>query len=88
MKRRQPFQFMDMKSLQRYDDQERLASFVCAAYEKIPEKPFRKLFCERLINCSKTKFVEIILVLWSFFYDFCLTNSLSDPFYFSSAETG
>ena len=41
-----------------------------------------------LINSSQTKFVAIILVLWSFYAIFRLTDFLSDPFDFSFSKTG
>ena len=47
------------------------------------------LACKKVINCSQTKFVAIILVLSVFFYAiFRLTNFSSDAFDFSSSKTG
>ena len=43
----------------------------------------------KMINCSQTKFVAIILVLLVFFYAiFRLTDFSSDAFDFSSSKTG
>ena len=38
------------------------------------------------INCSRAKFVAIILVVWSFLYDFLLDRFLSSPFDFLSSK--
>ena len=40
-----------------------------------------------LINCSQMRFVAIILC-WSFYAIFCLTDLSSEPFDLSSSKTG